>query len=294
MASASKSPAIAATQIRQSNRILRKFIDDKFQDANKGIGITATDDYMTALRKVAPHVTGPQGDQWLKEKGFDNSVERIALVNQAKLIPVVDEQLADRQGRVRKAREGAVDANARSMNTLEGRARTADNSAFASDIENGLAAERLNAGRAAARARLADPNQPGGQRLKPGFWGSIADAAKSGLTLGAVSGQDIRIDVAAIQALKEGGRKVGVNVPELFPNLHYNSGNTDQIQRDYSKAYEMVDAAGGDPFGGAPRKLARTLRAAADAAEQFGRPAPLPGPVGGAAGAGAGFVPGRR
>ncbi len=292
-----KSPAIAATQIRQANRALRKFNGQEEEAALKGAGITLDDDYMTALRKMAPFVTGPGGDKYLADNGFGNSTERSALISQAKLIPVVDKQLADESGRVKAARDNASTTNAAFGQTMNGVTRDKDNATFQAEIETGLRGERLKQGRQAATARMIDPNQPGGQRFKAGMAQSIFDMSNSAWSLGSTTGEQMRVDAEAIKGLIEGGSRVGVDVRQQFPDLAWSAGamhplDSDKLQSQYGQAYDAVKKAGGDPFGGAPQQAAKAMQQAAGALNQAAGALNQVG--GGGRDAGAGFVGGRR
>jgi hypothetical protein len=291
-------PSIAATQIRQANRLLRKFNGQAEEAFLRQADISPEDDYETALRKIAPHIAGPQGDLVLAQNGFGNSTERASVVKQAKMIPVVDQQLKD--ARMAAARANAVVNNEAFSTTETGRKRTAENVEFESEVETGLNTEGLRSMRANARGKMADPNQPGGQRLKAGLGQSILDMSESIYTFGGVSGEDLRVDANAYKNLVKGGNEVGVDVRKLAPSAAYNADHgfpidSPKSSAEVNSAYRAVVKAGGDPFGGA----AKALRNAADQLDKIkpdqGGAKPMggmpPPPVGNG---GAGAVPGRR
>jgi hypothetical protein len=77
----------------------------------------------------------------------------------------------------------------------------------------------------------------------------------------------------------------------------YEFSNPETRQKQFSAAYEAVQSAGGDPFGGAPRQAAKALRNAAAALDAMdkgngGGGGSPQGPFAGSGGAGAN--PGRR
>jgi len=297
--------AVAANQIRQTNRALRKFGTDKPEgEFLRKAGVTARDTYEEALAKVAPLIAGPDGDQVLIKAGFGNEREREGLVKQSKMTQVVEQQLKD--PRMRAANVEAISRNDAFGSTLIGKERGAANEQFASRIENGMQGERLRAGREAAIGRMSDPKQPGGQRLKAGAVQSVLDmgnAIFAGATGRTATGEEIRVDSEAIRGVIEGGKKakVPVDVRAQFPDLAYSMDkshplDSDKLQRQYGQAYEAVTAAGGDPFGGNAKGAGQAAKQAAAALNNLGnaldnqaRPPDRGGPA-----AGGGVVPGRR
>ena len=107
-----KSGFAAATHIRQANNALRRFdgndvktlkdkelgrelnASEKASLTLQELGITPGDNYLAGLRKVAPKIMGPEGDLWLAQHGFKDQHERRSLIEQAKLLPNIDAQLA--------------------------------------------------------------------------------------------------------------------------------------------------------------------------------------------------------
>lgn len=300
------SAARAKTRIVQSDRLLRKLAYDEESELGLKAKIRPEDDYETAIRKLEPHIKGDRGDRLLKDSGYANSTERIAVIEEAKMNSIVDKQLEGID--LRKSTARATAKNEEFPTTITGRQQAAENAEFATSVENGLAGERLKMARTTARARMADPNQPGGQQLKAGFGQSILDMSNSAFTMGGISGEDLRVDREAMYGLIEGGRKVGVNVRALAPSASFNADkgmplDTEASRKEFNQAYEAVTRAGGDPMGGAPKRAAQSLRKAADDLDAMGReqggpggaggngPAPPPPPVGNG---GAGVNPGRR
>jgi hypothetical protein len=197
----SRSPATAATSIRQSNRVLRKMV-------GQGVGgVTSDDDYMEGLKKVAPQVTGKNGDQWLRDQGFHNDAENQALIKQARLIPVVDAQLKD--PKAKESRDNAIALNKKFMDSKVGRNRTAENNILGAELDQGMKSERVETLRKEAHARLADPNQPGGPRI-----GTTATNLTDKLTYltngGGVYGADERVDQDLLKNLRDRAGAAGM------------------------------------------------------------------------------------
>jgi hypothetical protein len=91
---------------------------------------------------------------------------------------------------------------------------------------------------------------------------------------GGITGEELRVDAEAMRNLIEGGRQAGVDVRKLAPTASYrmDSGQNlddDTSRREINRAFEAVQQAGGDPFGGAPTAAARALRRAADALDDL-------------------------
>ncbi|WP_435005158.1 hypothetical protein P12x_003052 [Tundrisphaera lichenicola] len=291
-----KSPAAAATQIRQANRLLRKFNGKDEEAFLRKHGVTPEDDYESALRKITPSISGPDADQVLAKAGFANSTERDSVIKQADMNKVVDE--ARKDPRMAAARANAGKLNADYLATIPAQQVGAENAEFAATIEAGLAGEKLRTARAHARARMIQRDT-----LKPGVFGKLADYAVSATTGGGISGEDLRVDQEAINSLVQGGQKVGVDVLGKFPGLDFGprlllGGNDEKaITENFSRASQAVEAAGGDPFGGAPKNAAQAAKQAAQALGNLGNALNAMGQPknqGGANQGGAGFNPARR
>jgi hypothetical protein len=290
--------ARAKTRIVQSDRLLRKLAHDRESPLGQKAQITPEDDYESAIRKLAPHIAGSGGDRAMVESGYKNSTERLAVIEEAKMNGIVDQSLADPRKKAKAAR--AVQDNAAYAGTTVARQQSAENAEFTSAIETGLAGERMKAARAEARARMADPNQPGGQQLKATGWQSFLDEAQSRMTsMHGIPGEELRVDTEAMAGLIRGGEKVGVDVRKLAPHASYRMDSGQNLDDDasrvqFNKAYQAVEKAGGDPMGGSPRDAAEALRKAATALDALGRGggggggSPPPG------NGGSGVNPGRR
>lgn len=279
-------PARAATQIRQANNALRRFSDEDTGNFLRGVGINEDTPYEEAIRKIAPLITGPKGDLVLSNAGFGSQWERRSLISQAKLIPVIDANLEDKSKVVATARDQAIQMNRNAQGSLEGRKRESENAEFEAEVTTGMQMERLQLATEAAIGRMSDNTQPGGQRLKAGFGGSLKDKARSALTLGAMSGEDIRIGVEANEGLIRGGKAVGIDVAKAYPNIGTFT-NPDARSRDFSAAYDAITARGGDPLGNAAANLKAGAALIARGANQLGGPGaagPGPGPGNGGAG----------
>jgi hypothetical protein len=287
-------PSIAANQMRQTNRALRKFgTDTEPGEFLRKAGVNEKDSYEQALAKVAPLIAGPNGDQVLIKAGFGNEREREGLIKQSKMSDAVERQLKDPE--MAKTRQQAMAQNEAFAATSTGRQRIAESEYFASVIETGINGEKLRAATEAARARMANPNQPGGQRLKAGFFGSLKDTVKSGIAAGALSGEDIRVGVEANEALERGAKSVGIDASmTTYPEL-YKFTDPATRQKTFERLYDAVEKAGGDPMGGAPAKLKQAAALLNGAANDMQR-----GKAAGTGGAppagngGAGVNPGRR
>jgi hypothetical protein len=242
---AARSPAMAATQIRQSNRLLRKAIGQ--------YGITAEDDYETALGKISPFISGPQGDQVLIDAGFHNTTEVASVRKQAAMTKVVEAAKAD--PRMARAKAEAAARNEEFAGSIQGKQRAAENAEFASTVEAGLAGEALKAARVNARAAMIREGRLKAKNVDEG----LRDKMRSGISsFGGVSGEDLRVDIEAVRQLTEEGKKYGVDVQAEFPALNpeyngmkgsmrigANAGNDEAaFARDFASASAKVEAAG--------------------------------------------------
>jgi hypothetical protein len=295
---AARSPAAAATQIRQANRLIRKFNGGDEEKFLRNQGITPDMDYETAMHRLAPALTGANPDLVLAQAGFANSTERDSAIKQIRLNGVVDKAKTD--PRIEAARAGAVQANAAFAGSLTGRQQGAENDEFAATIEAGMTGEALKAGRTSARARMIAEG-----RLKTrGIGEALADSFRSMTESGGgVSGEDLNVDREAVAELKRRAAAAGVDLGSRYPGLNENAGyfskdkgvrfnttaGTDEagFQAQFNAASNEVDAA---------RKVDQAGRLLIDAAKGMGggnqRPGPaMPPPPGNG---GAGFNPGRR
>ena len=296
-----KSPAIAATQIRQANTALRRFDREDVEGATgyalKAVGITRDDDYETALKKLAPKITGPDGDQWLMQNGFASQEERRSLIAQDKLIPVVEKELGigdpKQAAALAKVRNEAGAMNAGYMGTDLGKQRLAEAGAFATEIRAGQGQSRFERARLEAETRLR-------QRREIDTPGSAAsEALQTAANFGLRTGRDDRIEA---EVYNEFMRRTGVTEEQIaakFPEFGqiYQSGfalSRSQFgPEERAQLYGQVEAAfGGNQAGGnggPGAKLNQAGQLLQQAAQQLNqpKPAPKPGPPP------AGFVGGR-
>jgi hypothetical protein len=208
------------------------------------------------------------------ESGYTNTTELNAVIEEAKLNDTVKANLAD--PRIKAAGREAVARNRAHANTLVGRQQAAENAEFASTVELGLIGEPLKRAQAAARARMADPNQPGGQTLEARGLGVFGDLYRS--TTGyfeGQSGKEQRVNSNAIQALVEEGRKVNIDVARSHPVLMQNTQG--QLQHPADFAAEFAKASG-------EVDAARDLKIASDALARAAKTIAKPKPGGGGGG----------
>lgn len=208
-----KRPDVAATNIRQANRVLRKM-------AIQGVaGVTPEDDYMSALRKVAPKITGAGGDLWLRQNGFGNDAENQGLIKQAQLIPVVEAAMKDERAKVSGGK--ALAANNEFLRSSVGRARVAENKAYASEVLMGMGSERVQLLRTQAEARLRNAG-----KIDTADTGMI-DWVTGNMSgpLSGVSGRDERIDKELIRERLARAKELGIpNVDERFGHIDAKTG----------------------------------------------------------------------
>lgn len=309
-----KSPSTAATQIRQANRALRRFGDDEAGATLEGLGITPEDDYETALRKMSKFITGPDGDLWLKQNGFNNSTERDSLIKQAKLIKVVDAQLGNetadmtpaeraeaRRGKaaIARVRREASSQNAGYLQTETGKQRQAENRRFEANIRFGQTTSAFERAKLDAETRLRQQ----GEIDTP--MGNVKDTIGTAFNFGLRSGRDDRLEVEAYAPLREEARRKGIDFDKRFPEYGSvygeNSLSLPKSQftpADRAKLFNRISAeieaapGGGGNGGGAggnpAQKVAQAGQLLQQAAAQMQKPgAPKAG------GPPPGFVAGR-
>jgi hypothetical protein len=257
--------------------------------------VTNDMDFEEMLRKFEPHILGPDGDDVLKAHDYTNSIERRDIMAAARLRQQVEANLAN--PRMKAAATRALADSEAFDSTTVAITQQADNADFASTIEVGMTAERMKSMKAAATSRMKDRGE-----LQAGIIGTILDKNQSLFTTGlGVSGEDLRGDAEAMRGLIEGGRKAGVDVRRIAPTASHRMDagmalDEGQVQQEINRAFDAVTRAGGDPFGGAPKRAAQALRNAANALDDLDRPGgrggpPMPPPPGDG---GAGLNPGRR
>ena len=314
----SKTAGSAGTTYGQASRFLNETgagDEDKaaFIEAS-GMGAAKGDfNKLKALRDYIAKVKPADVNSYLEAQGYGNSTDRRSVIGMMGSVDVLEERIAKAKS-IAENGQDVLDRNAQNRASVGTADRRGEAKDFNSEVDQGLQMSRLAAARKYALGQLKDPNQPGGPRINT--WGTyITDMLRTVATGGSVSGESERIDDRAMINLIRGGAKVGIDVRKKFPELNpgqLTPQNVAARARDFSAAYDMVTAAGGDPFGGAPiggsgggsgpgAEAARKLREAATAVERLDRPqgapagsanlAPEPGPSGNA---GAGVVPGRR
>jgi hypothetical protein len=295
----SKMPGSSGTTYGQISRLLNEVGGDK-GDFLKEAGVADKKGDFAKFKALRDHLAKVKPDDpnaYLDEKGFGNSTDRRSVLGVIGNLDVLEARIKKANAIAASGQETIAKdaANESEMATVNRRGATAE---FTSQIELGLRSEKLAQGKAFARARMSDPNQPGGQRLKAEGSTIFGDMFRY-VTGAGMSGEEQRVNAEAIAGLVKGGKQVNVDVARNFPdmmnNLRGKIQEPQQFQADYARAAAMVESAGGDPFGGAPERLGTALRRAADAADAFGqqgRPGPgMPPPPGVQ---GAGFNPGRR
>jgi hypothetical protein len=276
----SKSPGASGTTYGQISRLLNDsgMGNEKQEQFVKDSGMgAATGDLnkAKALRDHLAKVKPADANTYLEAQGYGNSTDRKSMLGTVDNINVLEE-------RIKKANEIAgngtaamerLAANQKEIGVVGAKLKAND---FAVDVEAGLQNERLDFGRTAALTRLKDPTQAGGPRIYTPAT-SIVDAMRTVAMAGSNSGEAERIDEEAIEGLARGGKQVGVDVAAKYPKLMRTGitgrdASTDTSRRElFSKAYDDVVAAGGDPFGGAPQQAAKALRAAADKLDALGK-----------------------
>jgi hypothetical protein len=146
-----KSPAIAATEIRQANRGVMKL------QASGSMGLTPEMDYTEAIKIVAGsmnHLNGTQKDQVLQTLGLGNSTERDSLIKQAALVPTIEQALQDPA--IKQMGANALGLNAGFLKSQTGRTAFSKSRVEASEIRQGMRGEAYAAASAEAQARLTD------------------------------------------------------------------------------------------------------------------------------------------
>ncbi len=295
-----RSPAEAGTQLVQANRLLRRFdrmdVEGAPGYALNQLGITPADDFETALRKITPKISGPDGDLWLKANGFNNSTEIAAVRMQASITKNVDAALGRTDPKARAAieaiRKNASSANAGFLGSEIGLQRTAENRAFETDIGIGQKQSRFERSRLEAETRLRARREID----QPDVW--MSHHYQSMISGFMRSGRDDAIESEIYNDLM---RRTGVNEDQIaakFPEFNsiYRpklaiTGAVQYGQEDRAALLENVRSEfdpsypGGQAAAKHLQQAQQALGAAAQALQQ--KPAPRPG------GPPPGFVAGR-
>lgn len=283
-----KSPSTAATQIRQANTALRRFGSEDVEGSTgyalKALGISASDDYETALKKLAPKITGPDGDQWLMKNGFANQAERRSLIAQAKLIPVVEKELGigdpKQAAAIAKVRGEAAARNAGFMETDIGKQRTAEAGAFAQEIRAGQGQSRFERARLEAETRLRQ------RREIDSPTSSAGEALQTAANFGLRSGRDDRIEAEIYNEFMQRTGVTEAQISAKFPEFGqmYQSGfaavRAQFGPEERAQLFGQVEAAfgGNQPGGngGPGAKLNQAGQLLQQAAQQLQQPKPAP------------------
>jgi hypothetical protein len=305
---ASKTAGSAGTTYGQVSRFLNESGGDGEEQKQfiqeSGIGAAKGDfNKLKALRDYLAKVKPEDANTFLESKGYGNSTDRRSVLGMVDNVDVLEQRIA-------KANQIAADGRSiiardeANANQLAAGNRQGAASMFASQIEVGIGAEKLEQGRSRATARMMDPARPGGQTLKARGLTVATDVLWKAGNFGAETGEQHRVDEEAVRALIQGGSQVGVDVAKRYPRLKdvvepfAVQPNPEQFAYLYQRAAYDVEQAGGDPFGGSPKDAAKALRNAAAALDRLDagqgqaqgmRQAP-PAPGNG----GAGVNPGRR
>lgn len=277
---AAKTAGSAGTTYGQASRLLNESgANDETQAQfikDSGIGDSKGDfNKLKALRDHLAKVKPADANSYLESMGYGNSTDRRSVLGMVGNVDVLEDRIKEANRRAANGQE-TIDANRANQHEQSSVNRQAEVDEFASTIKTGVTGERLRAAEAKARARLGDPNQPGGQRLKAGPVQSVKDYIKSGIAMGAVSGEDIRVGVEANQALERGGSQAGVDVRKKYGQALYEFSNPESRQKAFAAASEEVINAGGDPFGGPVRDAAKAARNLANMLDRL-KPPPQQG-----------------
>jgi hypothetical protein len=302
---ASKTAGSAGTTYGQVSRLLNEVADDKGEFL-KEAGVADKKGNFLKLKALRDHLAKVKPDDansYLESKGFGNSTDRRSVLGMVGNVDVLEKRIAE-ANRIAANGQETMDrdaANGGEMATVNRGAKTAE---FVSEVELGKRSEKLAQGQGFARARMKDPNQPGGQRLKAEGFTVVGDMWRYVSGAG-MTGEEQRVNTEAVQGLIKGGKPVNVDVAKEFPDLYANTyGKVQDPQAfaaDYNRAAARVESAGGDPFGGAPKDAATAARAAGAALNNLGNALDavgnqrqgqaMPPPPGNG---GAGFTPARR
>jgi hypothetical protein len=203
------SPGRSMTQVKQSNRVLRKM-------AASGIAeITMDDDYLTAMGKAARFLTAPNADQWMQDNKLGNRSENEATVRMAKLLPVIKKEIADPKAQA--FGDSAISVNQQFRKGKLGQANASEARLLSSEIRQGMKSERVEILRNDAEARLKDPTRKGGPGIDTTATG-IADAWTYISNAGGVYGRDERIDQEVIGDLTRRAKEAGIDPNAKLPN----------------------------------------------------------------------------
>lgn len=288
---ASKSAGSAGTTYGQVSRLLNETGDEKGEFL-KEAGVADKKGNFAKLKALRDYMEKAKPDDanaFLESKGFGNATDRRSVLGMLGNVDTLERRIAA-ANKIAANGGDVIAANASNLGEVATVTRNAKTAEFASQVDVGRQGEKLAQGQAFARARMTERGElkATGSTVLGDLWRRI-----SGLGLG---GEEQRVNTEAIQGLIRGGEQVNVDVARQFPKLFNNTlgkvQDPKEFTADYNRASAAVEAAGGDPFGGAPKKAAKALRNAADALDQVGdRGNPGP-PVPG--NQGAGFNPARR
>jgi hypothetical protein len=255
----SKGASGAGAVVTQANRLLRKASD------TKKFGITDDMDFETALKTIAPHVSGAGGDKKLIDAGFSNSTDRKSVIAMSRQYGV----LKDRMAKVDTPEEimalGASNAakNAAFLQTKVGRDRMSQNTQALADAVRGTGREELVIAQANAKAEMTHLgliNTPSTNVLN-----TLSDAINFvEIKGGAITSEQASINQFARDKLVKGMAAQGIDILTEFPNLKSNYvlpsnltpiGST-LMDQELAKAFEKYGSA----FGNSPANVESTLK----------------------------------
>lgn len=144
-----KSAAVAATELKQSNRGLRKLTE-----AGK-FGLAPGMDYTQGIAQLRTALAGMDDETATRAiygAGVHESTEVSSMIKQAKLVPTVDEAMRNQQ--IKAMGTGALDLNRQYLQSQGGRTAVGQAKVEAAEIRRGMPGEAYAAAMNQARARL--------------------------------------------------------------------------------------------------------------------------------------------
>ena len=144
-----KSAAVAATELKQSNRGLRKLTEGgKF-------GLTKDMDYVQGIAQLRTALTGMDdatATRAIYQAGVHESTEVASMIKQAKLVPTIDEAMRNQQ--IKAMGTGVLDLNKQYLGSQGGRTAVGQARLEAAEIRRGMPGEAAASMMNQAKARL--------------------------------------------------------------------------------------------------------------------------------------------
>ena len=254
-----KSAAVAATELKQSNRGLRKLTE-----AGK-FGLTKDMDYTQGIAQLRDALAGMDdttATRALYDAGVHESTEVASMIKQAKLVGTVDEAMKNEK--IKAMGANALGMNKTYLESRPGRTAVGQARVEAAEIRRGMPGEAYAAAMNQARARLIDRGEIDTPATNFGDW-SMGMVNPSDWVTGRKN-YERRIYNEAVGEL----RKKTYTTPEIY------SDDPQTRIRAFGEMQQRADAFDASQAGRDIREAAANLNAAAQHAKAAGKDAVVP------------------